>query len=146
MKRASVAPDRTTLLRPLPARHTVVIPCDKTHDIVSNHLILVRIDIVDLADVNPDGSIDRLPARHWMCADHGVNWGEGVSDVERRAARRHDLVATSCRSGFKHGLCAGCREGLEVSPHRGGYAIVAVYVRERTNYVFVVLRIENVAM
>jgi hypothetical protein len=89
--------------------------------------------------VNADGSIEGLPARHWMRAHHRMDWGERVPDVEWRPTRGHDFVATGCCGGFEHGLGAGCREGLEVSPHRGRYAIVTIHVRKRFHYVPVVL-------
>lgn len=132
MESASVAPDSTALPCPLPASHKVMISSDETHNIVSDHLVLVRIDVVDLADVEANGSVKGFPACYWVRANHGMHGGEVVSNIERRTTRRHDLVATSCCGLFEHGLCAGGREGLKVSPHGGGYAIVAIHVRRGT--------------
>lgn len=51
MQRALIAPDRTSLFRPMHPGNTVMISRYQPHHVVSNHLVLIIVYIVDSRDV-----------------------------------------------------------------------------------------------
>ena len=81
MQSARITPDRACLLRPVHPRNTVVVSRDYPHDIISDHLVFVCIDIVDSSDVQSNTGEQRLPACDGMCADNGVVWCKFVNGV-----------------------------------------------------------------
>lgn len=129
MKSADIAPDCTRLFGPVHACNTVMVPGDEPHDVFSNHLILVRIHVIDLGNVETHTSKDRLPTRHRMCSDDWMRRRKLVPSVEGRSTWRHDIVLSSISSAFEDGLRACGSQSLEVGPELGREAIVQLIPR-----------------
>lgn len=126
VQRASIAPDGTGLLCPMHAGNAVVIPCDQSHNVVADHLVLVAVDVVDLRYVQTDASEEGFPPRDWVRADNRVVWCELVARVQGRPARGDELVATCFDSGAEDRLCALGGQRFEEALHWWGHAVVAV--------------------
>lgn len=56
MHRAYITPDRTRLLRPMHSRNAIMIPSNKPQAIISNHLILVIVNVVNTRDMETNAS------------------------------------------------------------------------------------------
>lgn len=82
MQCAHVAPDRARLLRPMHPSNHVMIPSDQPHDIVSNHLVLIRIDIVDPADMESDTCKYRFPSSNWVRTNDRMRWRKFISNIQ----------------------------------------------------------------
>lgn len=83
MQRAQVAPNRTGLLGPMHPSYPIVVPRNESHDVISNHLVLIRIDIIDLTNMEPDSCEYRLPPSDWMSSDDGMGWCKLIPNVQR---------------------------------------------------------------
>lgn len=86
MPNARVVPNSHRSLRPMHACNTIMVMRDQTHEIVSDHLVFIVIHAVDTRYVESDAGQDALPSCLAVCTHDGVDGGEGVTDVEGRAA------------------------------------------------------------
>ena len=124
MQRTSITPNRTSLLRPMHSRHTIMVPRDQPHYMVPHHLLLISIQIINPTHMQPYTREHALPPRHWVRPHHGVGWRELVVDVQRRAAGCHDGVVAGFAGGLEDGLSARGSEGLEEALHGRRAAVV----------------------
>jgi hypothetical protein len=127
MQSTRITPNRTRLFGPVHSRNTVMIPRDQPEHIIANDLVLVRIHVVDPADVQPHASEERLPPCDWVGADNRVHGGEVQIDIQRRTARRHYFVPSGFTGGLEHGLGTGCGQSLEKRLHGWREAVVTVF-------------------
>lgn len=125
MQSTRIAPNRTGLSRPMHTCNTVVVASNQSQDVFTNHLVFVRIDVVDARDVQSDSREERFPSCHGVGADDGMDRGEFVADVQGGAARGHEFVAAGFRGRAEHGLGACRGEGLEKGFEWWGEAVVA---------------------
>lgn len=92
MQSANITPNRTSTSSPVHARDAIMIPRDQPHHIIPNHLLLVRIQAINLADMQTDAGEQTLPAGNRMCANDGMVWSEFEVFVQRRTSGAHNLV------------------------------------------------------
>jgi len=79
-------------------RNAIVIPRNQPQHVLANHLVLVRVHVVNPGNMDPHAGKHGLPPRHPVRADNGVVRRKGVAAVEGRPAGRHDFVV-SCGGG-----------------------------------------------
>lgn len=92
MQSAHIAPDRTGARRPVHPCNAVMVPGDQSEAVVPDHLLLVAIKTIDLADVQTHARKQGLPSSDGMCSHDGVVGCELEVLVQGRATGRHDLV------------------------------------------------------
>ena len=81
------------------ACHAVVVAREEAQAVLADELVLISRDAVNAADVQPDAGEQRLPPCDRVGAHDGVAGAELEANVERGAARRHDLVAARLAGG-----------------------------------------------
>lgn len=113
MQRADITPDGAGAPRPMHASNAIMIARDQAQHIITNKLVLEGVHAVDATNMQPDAGEQRFPARDGVRADHRVRGLELVADVQRRPARRHDVVAAGLARGLEDRLCARRRQRLE---------------------------------
>lgn len=113
MQCTGITPDSASLLGPVHSCDAVVIPSDQSHDVVTDHLIFVGIDIIYPGYVQANAREDRLPACDRVCTDDRMHRGKVKIGVQGRASRRHDLISTGCDGRFENWLRAGCSQCLK---------------------------------
>lgn len=93
--------------------YTIMVPRNKPQHIIADHLVLVRVHVINPTDVQSHAREQRLPPGDGVRADHGVRRRKLVVLVEGRPAGRRDVVPAGLAGGLEDGLRARRGQGLE---------------------------------
>jgi hypothetical protein len=127
MQSARITPNRNSLPGPVHPRDAVMVSGNEPHHIVSDHLVLVGIHVIDPRHMETNSRKNRFPARHGMRSNDWMRWRKLVSHVQGRATRGRDIVPTSLGGTSEDGLGACRRQRLQVAAEGRRHAIISIY-------------------
>lgn len=81
MQSADIAPDSASSLSPMHPGYAVVVARNEPQDIVADHLVLVRVHVVNSADMQAHAGEQGFPPGYGMRADNGMGRRKLVVDI-----------------------------------------------------------------